>query len=82
MRAMWHKQNSAFNDVKNCDASDYDIGGMLYHDETYRDENDERKVMGHVNRTLNAAERNYCTSEKETLPIVCCLNKFRCYLVE
>lgn len=63
--------------VLNCDASDYAIGGVLYQ----IDSNGEHRIIGHANRSLKGAERNYFTSEKEILAIVYCLNKFRGYLV-
>ena len=63
--------------VLNCDASDYAIGGVLYQ----RNNKGKHKVIAHVSRSLKGAERNYFTSEKESLAIVYCISKLRYYLV-
>ncbi|CAL2280276.1 unnamed protein product [Prunus armeniaca] len=59
-----------------CDASDYAIGAVL----------GQRKekllhVIHYASRTLNDAQLNYSTTEKELLAIIFALEKFRSYLV-
>ncbi|CAN6579285.1 unnamed protein product [Malus baccata var. baccata] len=59
-----------------CDASDYAIGAVL----------DQRKnklphVIYYASRTLNDAQLNYSTTEKELLVVVFALDKFRSYLI-
>ncbi|KAI5356475.1 hypothetical protein L3X38_009371 [Prunus dulcis] len=59
-----------------CDASDYAVGAVL---------GQRRDKLPHVNyyasRTLNDAQLNYATTEKELLAVVFALEKFRSYLV-
>ena len=59
-----------------CDASDYAIGAVL-------GQKKERtfQVIYYVSRTLNDAQLNYTTMEKELLEIVFVFNKFRPYLI-
>ena len=59
-----------------CDASDLAIGAVL-------EQRDEGKpyVVYYASKTLNEAQRNYTTIEKELLTVVYALNKFRAYLV-
>ena len=59
-----------------CDASDYAIGEVLWHKK-------ERifKVIHYASRTLNDAQLNYATTEKELLAIVFAFDKFRPYLI-
>ena len=59
-----------------CDASDYAIRAVLR-------EKIERifQVIYYVNRTLNDAQLNYATTEKELLAIVFAFEKFRPYLI-
>ncbi|CAM8892724.1 unnamed protein product [Rhodiola kirilowii] len=59
-----------------CDASDYAIGAVL-------GQRDERKpvVIYYASRTLDSAQRNYSTTEKELLAVVFALEKFRSYLL-
>ncbi|CAM9000551.1 unnamed protein product [Rhodiola kirilowii] len=59
-----------------CDASDYAVGAVL-------GQRDERKpvVIYYASRTLDAAQRNYSTTEKELLAVVFALENFRSYLL-
>nr|GEU84389.1 putative reverse transcriptase domain-containing protein [Tanacetum cinerariifolium] len=59
-----------------CDASDYSIGAVL-----------EQRVVKHfrpihyASKTMNQAETNYTTTEKEMLAVVYAFEKFRSYLI-
>ena len=59
-----------------CDASDYAIRAVL---------GQKREitfpVIYYVSRTLNDAQVNYATTEKELLPIMFVFDKFRLYLI-
>ena len=59
-----------------CDASDYAIGAVL---------GQKREiifqVIYYVSRTLNDAQLNYATTEKELLAIVFAFEKFRPYFI-
>lgn len=57
------------------DASGYAIGGVLSQGRVNRD-----LPIAYTSRTLNSAELNYSTIEKECLSIVYCTNYFRPYL--
>ena len=59
-----------------CDASDLAVGAVL-------GQRVEGKpyVVYYVSKTLNEAQRNYTTTEKELLPMVYALDKFRSYLI-
>ena len=59
-----------------CDASDYAIGAVLR-------QKRERifQVIYYASRTLNDAQLNYVTTEKELLAIVFAFDKFRLYLI-
>ncbi|WKA10589.1 hypothetical protein VitviT2T_028154 [Vitis vinifera] len=59
-----------------CDASDFAIGAVL-------DQREDGKpyVIYYASKTLNEAQRNYITIEKELLAVVFALDKFRAYLV-
>ena len=59
-----------------CDASDFAIGVVL-------GQREDRKpcVIYYASKTLNEAQRNYTTTEKELLVVVFTLDKFRTYLV-
>ena len=60
-----------------CDASDYAVGAVL------GERNDKKPhVIYYASRTLNSAQMNYSTTEKELLAVVFALDKFRSYLVE
>ena len=59
-----------------CDASDLAIEAVL-------DQREDEKpyVVYYASKTLNEAQRNYTTTEKELLEVVYALDKFRAYLV-
>ncbi|CAN6560246.1 unnamed protein product [Malus baccata var. baccata] len=59
-----------------CDASDYAIGSVLG-----QRKNKQRHVIYYASRTLNDAQLNYSTTEKELLGVVFALDKFRSYLL-
>ncbi|CAN6576835.1 unnamed protein product [Malus baccata var. baccata] len=59
-----------------CDASDYALGAVL-------GQRKEKKphVIYYASRTLNDAQLNYSSTEKELLAVVFALDKFRSYLI-
>ena len=59
-----------------CDASDYAIGAVLG-----QRKNKQPRVIYYASRTLNDAQLNYSTTEKELLAVVFALDKFRSYLI-
>ncbi|RVW24641.1 Retrovirus-related Pol polyprotein from transposon 297 [Vitis vinifera] len=59
-----------------CDASDFAIGAVLC-----QREDGKPYVIYYASKTLNEAQRNYTTTEKELLAVVFALDKFRAYLV-
>lgn len=59
-----------------CDASDYAVGAVL----GQRIES-KHFVVYYASRTLNNAQMNYSTTEKELLAVVFALDKFRTYLI-
>ncbi|RVW67069.1 Retrovirus-related Pol polyprotein from transposon opus [Vitis vinifera] len=59
-----------------CDASDIAIGTVLG-----QREDGKPYVIYYASKTLNKAQRNYTTTEKELLAVVFALDKFRAYLV-
>ena len=59
-----------------CDASDLAIGAVLR-----QREGGKPYVVYYASKTLNEAQRNYTTTEKELLAVVYALDKFRAYLV-
>ncbi|KAM2411779.1 hypothetical protein ACFXTH_030097 [Malus domestica] len=59
-----------------CDASDYAIGAVLG-----QRKNKKPHVIYYASRTLNDAQLNYSTTEKELLVVVFALDKFRSYLI-
>jgi hypothetical protein len=59
-----------------CDASDYAVGAVLG-----QRINKLPHVIYYASRTLNDAQLNYSTTEKELLAVVFALDKFRSYLL-
>ncbi|KAK0573131.1 hypothetical protein LWI29_003392 [Acer saccharum] len=59
-----------------CDASDYVVGAVLGQRKYKR-----QHVIYYASHTLNEAQDNYATTEKELLAIVFAFDKFRSYLV-
>ena len=59
-----------------CDASDYVVGAVL-------GQRKEGKpfVIYYASKTLNSAQMNYTTIEKELLAVIFALDKFRSYLI-
>src|SRR5579862_6605118 len=59
-----------------CDASDYAIGAVLG-----QRVDKIPHVIYYASRTLNDAQLNYSTTEKELLAVIFALEKFRSYLI-
>ncbi|CAN6677798.1 unnamed protein product [Malus baccata var. baccata] len=59
-----------------CDASDYALGAVLG-----QNKNKQPHVIYYASRTLNNAQLNDSTTEKELLAVVFALDKFRSYLI-
>ena len=59
-----------------CDASDYSIGDVLG-----QREDKKAFVIYYASKTLDSAQANYTTTEKEFLAVVFVLEKFRSYIV-
>ncbi|GJR75020.1 reverse transcriptase domain-containing protein [Tanacetum coccineum] len=59
-----------------CDASDFAIGAVLgqRHEKHFR-------PIHYASKTMSEAESHYTTTEKEMLPVVYALEKFRSYLI-
>ena len=62
--------------VLDTDASDYGLGAVLS-----QKINGEEKVIAYASRTMNSAQRNYCTTYKELLAVVTFTQHFRHYLI-
>ena len=59
-----------------CDASDYAVGAVLG-----QRKNKHFQLIYYASRTLNDAQENYTTTEKELLAVVFAFDKFRSYLI-
>jgi hypothetical protein len=59
-----------------CDASDYVVGAVLGQRKEGR-----VHVVYYASKTLNEAQLNYATTEKELLVVVFAFEKFRSYIV-
>ena len=59
-----------------CDASDYAVGAVVG-----QRKDKKSHVIYYARKTLNEAQKNYTTTEKELLAVVFALDKFRSYLV-
>ena len=59
-----------------CDASDYAIGGVLG-----QREDKKAFMIYYASKTLDFAQSNYTTTQKEFLAVVFALEKFRSYIV-
>ena len=60
-----------------CDASDYDVGVVLG-----QRVDKKLNVIYYASETLDNAQRNYTTTEKEFLAMVFACDKFRSYIVD
>ena len=60
-----------------CDASDYAIGAVLG-----QSVDKKLNVIQYASKTLDSAQRNYATTEKEFLAVVFACDKFRPYIVD
>ena len=59
-----------------CDASDYAVGAVLG-----QTKNKKHHAIVYAIKTLTGAQLHYATTEKELLPVVFAIDKFRSYLV-
>jgi predicted aspartyl protease len=62
--------------ILSTDASQFGIGAVL----SQKDEHEREHPIHYASRSLNTAERNYSTIERELLAIVYAVDKFRYYL--
>ena len=60
-----------------CDASDYVVGAVLG-----QRVDKKLNVIHYASKTLDNAQRNYATTEKEFLAVVFACDKFRSYIVD
>ena len=60
-----------------CDASDYAVGAVLG-----QRVDKKLNVIHYASKTLDSAQRNYATTEKECLAVVFACDKFRSYIVD
>ena len=60
-----------------CDASDYVVGAVLG-----QRVDKKLNVIHYASKTLDSAQRNYATTEKEFLAVVFACEKFRSYIVD
>ena len=60
-----------------CDASDYAVGVVLG-----QRVDKKLNVIHYASKTLDSAQRNYATTEKEFLAVVFACDKFRSYIVD
>src|SRR5215203_4301101 len=60
-----------------CDASDFAVGAVLG-----QRVDTKLNVLHYASKTLDAAQRNYATTEKELLAVVFACDKFRPYIVD
>ncbi|KAK1605605.1 hypothetical protein QYE76_029278 [Lolium multiflorum] len=60
-----------------CDASDFAVGAVLG-----QRVDKKLNVIHYASKTLDAAQRNYATTEKELLAVVFACDKFRSYIVD
>ena len=60
-----------------CDASDYDVGVVLG-----QRVDKKLNVIRYASETLDNAQRNYATTEKEFLAVVFACDKFNPYIVD
>ena len=60
-----------------CDASDYDVGAILG-----QRVDKKLNVIHYASKTLESAQRNYATNEKDFLAVVFACDKFRYYIVD
>ena len=73
---MGYPLNEAGCFILDVDASDIGIGGVIH-----QEQNGQEKVIAYASRTLNKAEKNYCTTEKELLAVRYFIEYFRQYLL-
>ncbi|KAK1644404.1 hypothetical protein QYE76_062209, partial [Lolium multiflorum] len=60
-----------------CDASDFAVGAVLG-----QRVDKKLNVIHYASKTLDAAQRNYATTEKELLAVVFACDKFRSYIID
>src|SRR3954470_23898370 len=60
-----------------CDATDYAVGAVLG-----QRVDKKLNVIHYASKTLNSAQHNYATTEKEFLAVVFACDKFRSYIVD